>query len=118
MKNQNQSLSETLRLASQYENEFGVQLNADGTSAAKFPENGKAFSLKELQASVGGLIELAVIEFGSGKTADLWFNEEGKLLDLPVNPGASALWRETFGPHDVIVGNALLVFNHKEEDEE
>jgi hypothetical protein len=79
-------------------------IKTDGTIVEAFPKNGKKFSLEELQAAVGGLIELAVLRDGR----DLWFNEEGKLIGLEVNIYATMLWQDTFGSSDVIVGNAIV----------
>ena len=43
-------------------------------------------------------------------------NEEGKLMNLPLNPEATALWRSTFtadkyvfGHDDFVVGPAILI---------
>lgn len=68
------------------------------------PKDGKKFSLEELQAAVGGLVELSVLEDGM----DFWVNEEGKLMGLDVNPKATALWQHSFGPYDVIAGDVIV----------
>ena len=46
----------------------------------------------------------------------LIINEEGKLMNLPLNPEATALWRATFtkeeysfGYDDFVVGPAILI---------
>ena len=46
----------------------------------------------------------------------LLINEEGKLIGLPLNPEATALWRATFdndnfvtGRKDFVVGPAILI---------
>ena len=46
----------------------------------------------------------------------LLINEEGKLINLPLNPEATALWRATFtkdkylfGYDDFVVGPAILI---------
>ena len=46
----------------------------------------------------------------------LLINEEGKLINLPLNPEATALWRATFdndnyitGRKDFVVGPAILI---------
>jgi hypothetical protein len=79
-------------------------IKTDGTIVEASPKNGEEFSLDELQAAVGGMIELAVLRNGK----DLWFNEEGKLLGLEVNLIATMLWQDTFGSSDVIVGDAIV----------
>lgn len=67
------------------------------------PENGKFYTLKELQGFVGGLIEL--IEF-NGTT--MVVNEEGKVKDLDANPLATAIYRKNCRTTDYIAGDALL----------
>ncbi len=69
-------------------------------------------TLKEAQEFVGGYVE--GISFPNGDY--LIINEEGKLIGLPLNPEATALWRATFdndnyitGRKDFVVGPAILV---------
>ena len=69
-------------------------------------------SLKEAQEFVGGYVE--GITFPNGDY--LIINEEGKLMGLPLNPEATALWRATFdndnyvtGRKDFVVGPAILI---------
>ena len=68
--------------------------------------------LKAAQAFVGGYVE--GITFPNGDY--LIINEEGKLMGLPLNPEATALWRATFdndnyitGRNDFVVGPAILI---------
>ena len=68
--------------------------------------------LKAAQEFVGGYVE--GIPFPNGDY--LIVNEEGKLMDLPLNPEATALWRATFdndnfitGRNDFVVGPAILI---------
>ena len=69
-------------------------------------------TLKEAQKFVGGYGE--GITFPNGDY--LIINEEGKLIGLPLNPEATALWRMTFdndnfitGRNDFVVGPAILI---------
>ena len=69
-------------------------------------------NLKEAQEFVGGMVE--GITFPNGDY--LIINEEGKLMNLPLNPEATALWRATFtkdkyafGYDDFVVGPAILI---------
>jgi hypothetical protein len=66
------------------------------------PANGKLFTLPELQKIVGGYIEIAQTD----SALMMVLNEEGKLMGLPVNVIASALYR--YRSTDHIVGNVLL----------
>ena len=68
--------------------------------------------LKAAQKFVGGMVQ--GIEFPNGDY--LIINEEGKLMNLPLNPEATALWRSTFtadkyvfGHDDFVVGPAILI---------
>ena len=68
--------------------------------------------LKAAQDFVGGYVE--GITFPNGDY--LIINEEGKLMGLPLNPEATALWKATFdndnyvtGRNDFVVGPAILI---------
>ena len=68
--------------------------------------------LKSAQEFVGGYVE--GISFPNGDY--LIVNEEGKLMGLPLNPEATALWRATFdndnyitGRKDWVAGPAILI---------
>lgn len=62
------------------------------------PSNGTDFSLTELQAVVGGFIEVVYLPDGRLMVV----NEEGKLNGLPINEKASELYP------DLIVGDVLV----------
>ena len=71
-------------------------------------------TLKEMQEFVGGYIEVA---YDDGAT-QIICNEEGKLLELPLNKEATSFWEkelmnnsfyEPLGWQDFIVGNALIL---------
>lgn len=64
----------------------------------------KGPSLEELQAAVGGLVQLVKLD---GRT-ELWLNEEGKLLALPLNPPATRIWELYFGATDFVCGPVLV----------
>lgn len=61
-------------------------------------------SLDSLQFNVGGFIQLLPNpeRFGIETTGDVYVNEDGKSLKLPVNPHVKAT------DFDVIVGNILI----------
>ena len=61
---------------------------------------------------VGGMVE--VVSMPNGDL--LLFNEEGKMMGLPLNPEATTLWRTTFtkdkylwGHDDFVVGPTILI---------
>ena len=67
---------------------------------------------KAVSKFVGGMVE--VVTFPNGDL--LLLNEEGKLMGLPLNPEATALWRMTFtkethinGYDDWVSGPAILI---------
>ena len=67
---------------------------------------------KAVSKFVGGMVEC--VTFPNGDL--LLLNEEGKLMGLPLNPEATALWRahftkEThlFGYDDFVVGPAMVI---------
>jgi len=67
---------------------------------------------KAVSKFVGGMVE--VVSMPNGDL--LLFNEEGKLMQLPLNPEATTLWRTTFtkdkyifGSDDFVVGPTILI---------
>ena len=74
------------------------------------PENGKFWTLRELQAKVGGYIEYAHTKDGRWMVA----NEDGKRLKLPENPVATQLY--IYSELSKIVGNVIVVDNMYELD--
>ena len=67
---------------------------------------------KAVSDFVGGMVE--AVHFPNGDL--LLLNEEGKLIGLPLNLEATAIWRETFdndnyitGRDDFVVGPAILI---------
>ena len=76
-------------------------LKTDGTVEEYKTEK---LSLDALQFNVGGFIErLARPElFGIETTGDVYVNEDGKSLNLPVNPHVNTT------EFDVLVGNILI----------
>lgn len=68
------------------------------------PKNSKDFSLEELQAVVGGYIEIAEMKGGEFMV----INEEGKLKGLPFNEKATELYQKKVYQGDFIVGDVLV----------
>jgi hypothetical protein len=62
-------------------------------------------SYKMLSDAVGGYIECVQIAHG----IDMWVNEEGKILDLPYNATATAIFWTTYGfMSDMIFGDVIF----------
>ena len=81
-----------------------VLYESDGTSRPISPEDGKTFSLKEVQEMVGGYVQM--IPLSTDRI--MLINEEGKLLGLPRNDMATLVAVLVLGEGDFIVGNALV----------
>lgn len=64
---------------------------------------GRRVSLEELQAAVGGYIEMVTL-----KNKIIICNEEGKLMNLPLNEKVTQMFQLACGTSDVIVGDAIL----------
>lgn len=74
------------------------------------PENGKDFKLKELQEIVQGYIELVILS----PTQYMVVNEEGHLIELPLNLSATRLYKNLnpsttiLYEKEIIVGDVLI----------
>jgi hypothetical protein len=79
-------------------------LTPDGRAREVAPANGRTFTLPELQAVVGGFIELHPLADGRWVV----LNEDGKRLQLPVNDAATALLHGRLSPFDLVVGTVLV----------
>ena len=95
-------------------NEY-VKANTDQDQFKIIDDEKNTPTLKETQDFVGGMVEC--ITFPNGDL--LIVNEEGKLMQLPLNPEATMLWRMTFtkdkyayGYDDFVVGPALYIKKH------
>jgi hypothetical protein len=84
---------------------MALLLKAAGGVEEIRPAHGRTFVLGELQAFVGGFIE--VVRARDGRW--LVINEDGKRLELARNLQATALYHQAGGvPWDVVVGDVLL----------
>lgn len=90
---------------------MAVLVRADGTAAIVYPRagDGAAFTLEELQAHVGGYIEIVPWPRVHGRKAlyglFLLADEEGKLTGKPRNEAATRL----IDGEQEIVGDVLLL---------
>ena len=84
---------------------MGTLIKTDTSVVNVVPKNGKTFSLKELQELVGGNIELLVLPTGK----EMYLNEDGKSLGLPVNSKATKLARTAgIALWDQVLGDVVL----------
>lgn len=71
-----------------------VIYKTDGQMVAIEPQNGKYFTLSELQDAVGGYVELIATKTDNNKHQwHAYADEDGKLRNRPYNALASALFR-------------------------
>jgi len=89
--------------------EKALIIKTDGTKlVVTFDEES---SYKLLSEAVGGYIERVQMKSG----IDIWVNEEGKLIGLPQNPIGTALWADSYGTTDIIVGNIIITSGADDE---
>lgn len=79
-------------------------IKANGVFEKVEPNNGLSFSCKELKGIVDGYIEVLNLS----PIAYIVVNEDGKLIGLPYNPNATAIYQTMTGSSDYIVGDALF----------
>ena len=99
-------------------NEY-VKANTDQDQYKIIDDEKNTPDLKGAQEFVGGMVEC--VTFPNGDL--LIINEEGKLMNLPLNPEATLLWRMTFtkdkyvtGYDDFVVGPAIYIKKHALKD--
>lgn len=80
-------------------------IRPDGTTIMTKPKNGSDFSLGELQAIVGGYVEIVQIKQGS-ESCIMVVNEDGISKNLPANLIATELYGSNHG--FAIVGTVLI----------
>lgn len=78
-------------------------IKPDGATSLVLPASGETFTLQELQAFVGGYIQ--IIAVGS---AYYVLNEEGKLLGLPANVPATHRAHDFLFEGDYLCGDVLI----------
>jgi hypothetical protein len=81
-------------------------LHPDGTWIAEV--RSEPPSLDTLKEIVEGPIELISL-IHEGEPVQLILNKEGKLKDLPYNPGATALYYESLSTFKPLMGTAVLL---------
>ena len=76
------------------------------------PENGKYFSLKEMQGICDGVVDIQELPKSNRL---IILNDEGKLIGLPINEKATEVWKREYPiaeyPHnnyELIVGNVIV----------
>jgi hypothetical protein len=78
-------------------------IDPDGNVTEVSPANGSTFSLEELQAFVGGYIQI----IGVSNDRLCVMNEEGKLIGLPPNLPATAIV-DSLWADDYLAGTVLF----------
>ncbi len=72
------------------------------------PANRRYFKLEEMQAYVGGLIQIIPLDGDGLEEQLLVVNEEGKNINLPFNLFATIEWIKYYGETDFISGDAII----------
>lgn len=91
--------------------EQAVIIKTDGSKSVV--EFDSTTSYDTLSKAVGGWIECVTLR----DELDMWVNEEGKLIGLPQNPIATALFADSFGTSDVIMGDVIITCGTDQEGE-
>ena len=86
-------------------------VKVDGSREIVEFEKGKSYDV--LSKAVGGYIELVRL----ADNLDMWVNEEGKLMGLPVNEYGTVFWTNLYGATDVICGDIIFTGGSDEEGE-
>lgn len=79
-------------------------IKANGEFEKTAPKNGVTFSLEELKEIVGGQIEVDYLP----NLGYIVVHEEGKLIGLPLNKTATAIYQVTTQTSDYVVGDVLI----------
>jgi hypothetical protein len=82
---------------------MAILIQPDGTESKVLPTDGRSFTLEEMQAFVGGYIEMLFI----GESIYV-INEDGKQLGLPHNPAATCLVLRHLRQYDYLCGPVLV----------
>jgi len=83
----------------------GKLYKTDGTIKEIEPKDGKTFSLKELQAYVGGYIDVIQID----DDTIMFINDEGKLDGLEKNENATNIFMQAYPIEQYPLNNDQLV---------
>ena len=94
-------------------NKIGIVIKTDGT-LERLDLSESEQELKSLQNAVGGYVQVVELE----DDFTMWANEEGKLLNLPVNEIATVIWEVRFGlDTDIICGDVVFTGGMDEDGE-
>ena len=79
-------------------------ITTNGEVKPVVPNNGTDFQIEEIQAAVGGYVEIVTLWTGGLMCLD----EEGKLKGKDINHKATAMYRNKRNTKDFIVGDVLI----------
>jgi len=84
---------------------MAIVIAPDGTRTTLTPADGREFTLPEMQAVVGGYIELVTLN----DHQQMWVNEDGHRLGLEINLIATQLYHMAGGrPEYPVLGTVLI----------
>ena len=87
-----------------YNKDMAQIIKSNGETKTVEPKNGTDFKLEELQAIVGGYIQIAYLRDDEIMVMD----DEGKLKEKDLNLQASLRNRRDVNPYDSVVGDVLI----------
>lgn len=87
-----------------YNKDMAQIIKSNGETKTVEPKNGTDFKLEELQAIVGGYIQIAYLRDDEIMVMD----DEGKLKEKDLNLQASLRYRRDVNPYDSVVGDVLI----------
>jgi hypothetical protein len=86
-------------------------VKVDGSREVVEFEKGESYDV--LSKAVGGYIECVRL----ADNLDMWVNEEGKLVGLPVNEYGTLFYQEIHGATDIICGDVIFTGGADDEGE-
>jgi hypothetical protein len=72
-------------------------------------------SYEAISKAVGGYIQIVPLQ-NDFAGYSMYLHEEGKLIGLPMNDIATAVWENSYGRTDIILGNAVIVNANTDDD--
>lgn len=72
-------------------------------------------SYEAISKAVGGYIQIVPLQNDFAGYA-MYLHEEGKLIGLPMNDIATAVWENSYGHTDIILGNVVIVNANTDDD--
>ena len=79
---------------------MATHIDRNGVTTTVTPKNGKKFTLTEVQALVGGYVEMIPVS----RNISLLVDEDGRPKGLPINQVASQIYGMMLVGHVLVIG--------------